>query len=185
MIENILILDVETTGLDPRSCKVIEIGVILYNLKERAILQNYSTLLPCEENPVEHINGIKADITRLDMPLSLTGHILTSMLHCSQAIVAHNASFDKGFMGTTAWGSQFLQHPWICTKNDFKWPVPLYRYRLQDICQAMSVPYIDAHRSLTDCNLLAQCFNKVDRLYDLMNLANKNAFSNKVGGVYV
>jgi len=174
MLDNVLIVDTETTGLHPdKGAKVIEIGAILYNIQHKTILQNFSTLFPCEENPVEDINGIKAEATRSAIPLELVnGQLLEMVRHCD-VIVAHNAPFDRKFIKTLAIWSEYGNKPWICTKSDFKWPVSLHRTRLQDICEAMGVKYIDAHRALNDCKLIAECFNRIPNLGQLMT----NAFN--------
>ena len=168
MIENILILDTETTGLDSKKDKVIEIAVILYNLQHKSILQSLSTLFPCDENPVEHINGIKAEATKCAMPFSALTARLKSMIQYSQAIVAHNASFDRAFVKESTI-NEFESIPWICTKDDFEWPVRLPRKRLMDVCEAMGVQYINAHRALQDCLFLVDCFNKVEDLQKRFN----------------
>lgn len=198
MIENILIVDTETTGLHPnKGDKVIEVAAVLYNLKHKSVLQCFSTLLPCETNPVEQINNIKADATRCQYPfvgskaskeqieemwnnpnsaptgiyeekISLNA-ILIEMSQASQAYVAHNAEFDKKFMSTLPCGNHFSNKRWICTQNHFRWPVHLQRRRLQDICDRMGVNYVNAHRALADCLLLAQCFSKIDDLEHRFN----------------
>lgn len=162
MIENILIIDVETNGLHPeKGDAIIEIGAILYNIKHKTILQSCSSLFPCESNPVEHINGISS-ASSLERYCTDTFLImLGGMFGANIPFVAHNAQFDKKFLH----GFRMIQEgKWICTKSDFQWPVKLTRYRLQDVCDAMGVPYIDAHRALADCDLLAKCFNKVPDL---------------------
>ena len=170
MIENILIIDTETTGLDPRNGdKIIEIAAVLFNLKYKFVLQNYSTLFPCEINPVEHINHIPVDVTNCNFSLALSDSILIGMGHSAQACVAHNAEFDKKFVSLLACGQYLLNKKWICTKANFTWPVSLPRLRLEDICNGMKVPYTNAHRALTDCQLLAQCFEKVEDLEDRIN----------------
>lgn len=162
MIENILIVDTETTGLFPdKGDTVIEIAVVLFNLKFKTVLQQFSTLFPCETNPVEHINHIKADVTKEKFSNIWAGNILTSMLHSADVCVAHNAPFDKKFVATLDFGKEFSEKEWICTKSDFRWPVLLARKRLEDICIAMKVPYVHAHRALADCLLLVQCFENV------------------------
>ncbi len=198
MIKNILIIDTETTGLDPKNGdKVIEVAAILYNLKYKSILQCFSTLLPCEINPVEQINNIKVESTQCNYPFVGTkstkeqveemwnnpesgctviyeekislNEILIEMATAAQVFVAHNAEFDKKFMATLACGDYFYNKQWICTKNNFRWPIQLGRKRLQDICEQMNVPYVNAHRALNDCLLLAQCFSKIDDLEDRFN----------------
>lgn len=178
-MENVVIMDTETTGLDPsKGAKLIEFAAILYNIKHRVGIQYFSTLYPCTENPVQDINGIEAEATRAKMAVnSVTPHIL-EMFSCAEAVIAHNAEFDKKFLQQLPYGQILLNKQWICTKKDFKWPVMLQRNRLQDICQAMNVPYVDAHRALVDCQFIANCFSKVSDLDIRLKQAIGNSFSN-------
>lgn len=185
MIENILILDTETTGLDPnKGCKTIEIAVVLFNLKHKAVLQSFSTLLPCDENPCENINHISVEATRCDYPYmeireTLIGadteyfmeKILIEMANSAQAIVAHNAEFDRKFVAAMPCCAELSDRKWICTKKNFTWPVHLNRLRLEDICNAMGVPYVQAHRAMSDCMLMVQCFQGVHDLEERFALA--------------
>jgi DNA polymerase-3 subunit epsilon len=166
-MQNVLIIDTETTGIDPsKGSLLIEVAAVLYNIPNNIILQQVSTLFPAADNPVEGINGIPAEATLVKMPRLLFVPMLAQMAEHSRAIVAHNASFDKKFLATLdpQPGFHFQQLPWVCTKNDFQWPVMLTRKRLQDVCKAMDVPYEGAHRALGDCHLIAKCF---DQLFDL------------------
>lgn len=199
MIENILIVDTETTGLDPKNgSQVIEIAAILFNLKHKSILQCFSTLLPCETNPVEQINRISPSLTQCEYPFRVSAlmadeyeaawqdpanqvgsliyeetisfnMILIQMAREAQCCVAHNAQFDKKFIATLPCGDALLGKRWICTRNDFRWPVHLSGKKLQDICKAMDVPYLNAHRALMDCLLLSQCFERVHDLDQRFN----------------
>lgn len=174
MIENILILDTETTGLDPmKGSKVIEIGALLYNLKHQQVIQTFSTLLRCEENPVQDINHIDPLWTQVHKEELAAIKFLGFMHRQASFIVAHNAQFDKKFMDTIDVDPTFKDKKWICTKNDFRWPVSMFRNRLEDICNAMGVPYVDAHRALADCTLLAKCFDRVNDLEQRMESASR------------
>jgi DNA polymerase-3 subunit epsilon len=177
-MKNVLIIDTETTGLHPdKGDKIIEIGAMLFNVEHRVVLQNFSTFLPCETNPVEHINNIKAEWTKCSPNTHSALSFLKDMAKNAQAFVAHNAEFDKKFLQTVKeLDGEFWSKRWICTKADFKWPVALFRNRLQDVCFAMGVPYADAHRALIDCHFLALCFSKVDDLEHRLISANRTQF---------
>jgi len=177
-MENVLIIDTETTGLDPSKGAVcIEIGAMLYSIKQKVILQNFSTFLPCTDNPVEDINNIKAEWTQQKMPTGAGLIFLKYMANEADAFVAHNAAFDKRFLQDNKELYEIVcNKKWICTKNDFKWPISLFRNRLQDICVAMGVPYVDAHRALIDCHFIASCFSKVEDLEQRLCAAMKSGF---------
>lgn len=164
-MENILIIDLETTGLNPKVDKTMEIGALLYNVKHKVVLQTLSFFLPCDSNPVEHINNIKTEWTNCFSLLQGAFLMLKNMSQAANLVVAHNAQFDKRFLKEIGLLEEyFWLVPWCCSKDDFVWPVPLPRKRLQDVCAAMGVEYGKAHRSLHDCSLLAQCFSKVEDL---------------------
>lgn len=163
MIYNVLILDTETTGLHPeKGAELIEVAAILYNPAHQVVIQTLATFFPCKVNPVETINGISPAWTNLS-----TGGwfipALKAMADDADLIIAHNAQFDKTFLELIIPKTDsFWKKPWMCTKNNFKWPVTLDRNRLQDVCIALGVPYVNAHRALTDCHFIASCFNKLN-----------------------
>ena len=183
MIENILILDTETNGLDPsKGAQVIEIGALLFNVHHRQVIQSLSTLLYCDSNPVQEINHIDPEWTHVRKEEGAAIKFLTLMARQCSLVIAHNAIFDKKFIHTLIRSpgiEDLFNMQWVCTKKDFKWPVNLFRYRLQDICEAMGVSYINAHRALTDCTFLAECFKKVDDLESrLYNASKIQSFNN-------
>lgn len=45
MLEQVLIIDTETTGLEPENGQVIEIGAILYSVSHQTTIQQVSVLL--------------------------------------------------------------------------------------------------------------------------------------------
>lgn len=179
-VNTILIVDTETTGLSvDKGAKLIEIGAVLYSVKHRTVLQAFSTLVPCETNEAQDINGISAEASRLPMvEPSITNHVLESMLSFADAIVAHNAKFDLAFL--KIYYPQLLQKPVICTKDDYRWSKILYRKRLMDICEAYEVEYSEAHRAINDCLLLATCFTHeiglAQRMFDAMRFQQTNVY---------
>lgn len=172
-MENICIIDTETTGLDTTKNKVIEIAAVFYNIPTRSILSQASTLLYSTENTAYDINKIEVDSLK-KVPTDIQVHselLIKSMILKADALIAHNAEFDKKFLEAIVDFQPIIKHKkWICTKNDVIWPirkgVPL---NLVSICVALCVPIVNAHRALSDCLLLVnamQCMDDIEYFLD-------------------
>lgn len=172
-MENICIIDTETTGLDHTKGKVLEVAAVLYNIPTRTVIAQVSTLCYAEENPAFEINRISVDSLKKTPPNVEGGAmgLLVSMIMEAEALVAHNAEFDKKWISTVSpLALSCRDKKWICTKNDVIWPVrkgiPL---SLVSICVDLGVPVVSAHRALSDCLLIVdalECLEDIDFFLD-------------------
>ena len=94
-IQNILILDTETTGLDENKDEIIEIGCILFHVTSKSVLSQVSFLFPVISNDAEQINGISAEVSNVKQPWEEGLSFFLKLVECSDLIVAHNVEFDK------------------------------------------------------------------------------------------
>jgi DNA polymerase-3 subunit epsilon len=172
--ERLLILDTETTALSPDQGDCIEVGAVLFHLPSRAVLQQISFLLPTQSNPAEAINGIPAAVTRLHQPLEAARSCFLAMAASADAVVAHNAAFDRQWFGLG--GLPELGLPWICSMEDIRWPADrLLRPApsVRDLALAYGVPVWAAHRALTDCHYLVHVFQRCPDLEALLVAAQE------------
>jgi len=168
-IENILILDTETTGLDSENDDCIEVGSILFNVKSRSVLAQQSFLLPVENNKAEKINNISAEITRLPQPFFEAIKYFEALVKVSDVIVAHNAEFDMKWFGFKKLPQ--IEKQWICSMEDITWPSDRQlktRPSVRDLALAYGIPVWNAHRALTDCIYLAEVFKRCSDLEKLL-----------------
>ena len=96
-------LDLETTGLDPRADRVIEIGMLVFD-EEGTIVETFERLI----NPgrpigiaAGAINGM-CDADLIDAPSAavVLPEVLALLDRSADApLIAHNAAFDAGFLG--------------------------------------------------------------------------------------
>jgi DNA polymerase-3 subunit epsilon len=173
----LLIVDTETTGTDPEVDSIIEIAAILYSAHHQTILAQASTLIRADENPAEKVNKINCDSTKsLNRDTSAKlAKTIELMAKESDAIIAHNAEFDKSFIfKTTLFG--FEEKPWICSLNDIEWPQVQGNLSLVNIALNFGIPIVSAHRALTDCSLLAAIFDKQTNLIELIEKAMQPKF---------
>ena len=167
--ERLLILDTETTGLSPEQGECIEVGAVLFAVAQRAVLMQVSFLLPCENNPAQHVNGIPAAVSRLQQPWRQGLSCFEAMATAADAVLAHNVGFDRQWFGRGELPA--LEKPWICSMEDIRWPAERHLRptpSVRDLSLAYGVPVWAAHRALTDCIYLVQVFQRCDDLETLL-----------------
>ena len=161
----LLILDTETTGLDPETEHCLEVGAILFDVPSRQVLAQQSFLLPVQANAAEPINRIPAAVTRLAQPWEAALAYFQSLLDAAEVLVAHNAAFDRQWFGRGCLPS--TAKPWLCSMDDMRWPKDRQlraRPSVRDLALAYEVPVWAAHRALTDCIYIAEVFRRCDDL---------------------
>lgn len=153
--------DTETTGLEPRSCRIVEIGGIRFDA--RGVSARFNTLIdPGVRMPPEvtRINGItdemlagqpRHDIAMADF-LRFAGNAV---------LVAHNAPFDVGFVNEelARLGKPALKNRVIDTRLFARDMFPgLPNYKLQDLAARFGIKAIDAHRAEDDARVCMELF---------------------------
>ena len=162
-IQTVLIIDTETTGLDPATDAIVEIAGVLYSLEHRTTIAQMSTLLDFGKgNAAEETNRIPPKAL---LHLSAEKEIPASLRHMAthaDVFAAHRADFDRSFVAAA--DSHLAESlPWVDTKFDVEWPRSKHGDGLVHVALAHGVPVVSAHRALTDCMLLAALFERVQR----------------------
>lgn len=160
-MKRILILDTETTGLDPTKDHVIEVACILYDVEHATAIESFSSLIEHDGNPCENINRIPPAALRF-APDPVSVWLAVEMRAGeADAIVAHNAEFDRGFVSP-----KMRDHrPWICSKTDICWPKQTHEApSLVSLALEHDLGVAVAHRAMADCDLLARLFTRAREL---------------------
>ncbi len=156
MIETVMCFDVETTGTDPAVDRVIEVGAVLWSVEHATHVAQFSTLLAGDDNAAERVNGIPVGALRRGGAPPAVWARLDRWVEQSDAIVAHQAEFDRAFT-PPGWDQG---RPWICSMNDIAWPRVSSSRSLAAIALAHGLGVVDIHRALTDCRLLSRLFER-------------------------
>ncbi len=146
-------LDLETTGLDIARDAIIEIGAV--KLKDGVILEEYTQLInPGFDIPVEitHLTGIHAEDVQgapgIEQVLGAVSEFIGDA-----PVVAHNVSFDLGFMQRHG---ILLGNPSIDTFELASVLLPnLPQYTLGAIASMLKIELASAHRALDDARATA------------------------------
>jgi DNA polymerase III subunit epsilon len=173
---NLLILDTETTGLDPANGQVIELGAILYSVDHQTILHQISTLMRAEANPAEQVNRIPSKVLpHVNRSLQdMARKMFSEMAEQAEYVVAHNAEFDAQWFPegiVDEWGTPL---PWLCTMSDFKFPLQTKPIEtIVNLALAHGIGVSSAHRALTDCSLIAALFDRMENLPEMIAYATR------------
>lgn len=157
-----LLLDTETQGLDARTHATIEVAVIVYDIPRRMPLMSFASLLFADRNPAEATNGIPASLLQ-EAPLAeLVWNRIYEMAKRCDVIVAHRAEFDRNFVPAEIRNVR----PWVCSKFDLgPWPCcAKIGESLVPLALAHGVGVVQAHRALTDCDILARLLTRASEL---------------------
>lgn len=157
-----VVFDIETTGFGPINDKIIEIGAV--KVVNGKIVDKYSTFInPDVPIPfvIEQLTGINDEMV-LDAPM--IDVVLPEFLEfCKGSImVAHNASFDMGFINKKA---EFLGIETDFTVLDTvalaRILLPdLSKYKLNVVAKALGISLENHHRAVDDAGATAEIFVK-------------------------
>ena len=156
MNKNIIIIDIETTGLSPSNCEITEIGVLKVNRETLEVVGKFSTLIDIE-GPVPFFITKLTGITRgmLDeqgIPLSIALNAVSEF--CGDSVMyAHNSSFDKRFMRAylEKENISFVETEWVDTIGIFKNAFPGRKtYKLESLIIDHGLATSEDHRAISD-----------------------------------
>jgi DNA polymerase III subunit epsilon len=154
----VLITDLETSGLNPQTCEVIELGAILYDSVHQESIAYWSSLIPLKgdnlSQAVNHINISAAN------QLPYSGAEFERLLHESDVIAGHNfIAFDKKFFDCKDYLPNLRDKPIVDTMRA-AWPKgDPKRIKLELLALDHGLPVYKAHRAIKDCQLIEGIFN--------------------------
>jgi len=158
-----VVFDIETTGLSPKFNKIIEIGAV--RIKEGKIVDTFSKFV----NPEVPIPYSITKLTSINDSMVLSAPTIEQVLpeffdYIGDAVlVAHNASFDTGFIKEFA-KRQGLEFDFtiVDTLSLAHILVPeLGKYTLDRLCKQFNVSLENHHRACDDADATARIFLKM------------------------
>lgn len=167
--------DTETTGLQSKLDKVIEIGAIKFN--KDGIIDNFSTLIN-PQRPLPNIciqlSGITENmiIDKPDIAKIMPGFL--SFIDES-ILIAHNANFDVGFINAECLYSHLSSIPNCClpaidtvclTRKVFP---SIGTYKLQFLAKYFNIDSGKAHRAYDDARVCMEIFLKCVKQFNALN----------------
>ncbi|SHE33195.1 PolC-type DNA polymerase III [Caloramator proteoclasticus] len=162
-----IVFDIETTGFNPQTDEIIEIGAV--KIKNYQIVDRFSVLI----NPERHISEEIQKLTGITNEMVIDKQTIIDILPKftefvgDGVLVAHNAKFDTGFLREKfkKFNLQF-NYSILDTLPLARWLLPdLKRHKLNVIAEHLGISLENHHRAVDDAEATAHIFLKfVDML---------------------
>ena len=156
--------DTETTGLDPASGRIVEIGAVKSD--RRGVIARYNVLINPEMPMPEEagkVNGITDEMLK-DKPLIADVFPDFFDFIGTGVLVAHNAPFDINYVNAELKraGKPPLSNKVVDTRIFAKEVFPgLSSYALQDLAVQFGITALEAHRAEDDARVCMELFEKI------------------------
>ncbi|NLJ96956.1 MAG: PolC-type DNA polymerase III [Clostridiales bacterium] len=171
-----VVFDIETTGFSKVNDRIIEIGAV--KISQGEIVDTYSSFV----NPQMPIPYEITDLTSITDDMVINAPTIEEVLpdflrFCKDSImVAHNASFDMGFIIRNAsiqgLSSKFT---YIDTVGLSRILLPnLSRYKLNTVAKALGISLENHHRAVDDAGATAEIFLKFTHMLKEKDIHNIN-----------
>lgn len=148
-----LVVDVETTGLDPQRDEIIELAMTPFNYGLDGTVFNVGDSFQGLRQPSEPIAPEITAITGITNEM-VAGQVIDPAVVATFAapaslVIAHNAAFDRRFLEQFC--DVFSTKPWACSLSQINWAAEGFEgTKLAYLAQAVGFFY-DRHRATNDC----------------------------------
>lgn len=153
-----IILDFETTGLDPAKEEVIEAGLVKFRYSDADEITGVSGVFQSYNEPSVPVPALVTELTGITNDI-VAGHrldiaALEAFVADADILIAHNAAFDRKFAERLL--PIFEHKHWARTQTEIDWRKHGFggaklSYLLADIGY-----FHNAHRAIDDCHALVE-----------------------------
>jgi DNA polymerase-3 subunit epsilon len=156
-VGRVVVLDTETTGLDSRLDRIVEVALLVVEVdaatgRALRVAEAYEALedpgrpIPPDVSGLtgitdEMVRGRKLDDARIDR-----------LIDAADLVVAHNARFDRPFLEARL--PSFARLPWACSMADIDWAREERASAKLEYLAMRCGWFYDAHRAGMDCHVL-------------------------------
>jgi len=179
-----VVVDCETTGLNPSIQRVLEIAAI--RCRGALVLDRFSTLIDPERYiplGIRQLTGITPELVKgaPKAPEALAEFLAFAG---GSLLVGHNVRFDYNFLGAEALRHHNVRivNPSLCTIRLARWLLPNLRRRsLDNLAQALDLNTHDRHRAMGDAEVTQQAFWLLVELAREQGVASQGSLQARVG----
>ena len=158
-----VVVDVETTGTDPQTCRMLSVAALALTPDGR-VTDTLSTLLnPGVDPGPTHIHGLTAAVLAGAPQFGDVSADLAAMVR-GRTLVAHNAAFDVGFLAAEARRGEValpVEHLLCTVELAGRLDLGLANLKLSTLAEHYGIAQLHPHDALDDASVLAGIFHRM------------------------
>ena len=181
-IDSYTVIDLETTGLDPKTDKIIELSAL--RIRNNEIVSEYSTLINPEmeiDSFIETLTGISNDELKKQPIIEEKISEYINFIG-NDIVIGHNVNFDINFIYDTSMkmlGKPF-ENDYIDTLRIGRKYIDSDNHKLGTLAKKLDIECKGAHRAINDCHITNNLYKKLKEIIrDKLN-NDKNIIDNFV-----
>lgn len=159
LVSDYCVIDIETTGLSPASCEIIELAAL--KVRGDQLVDVFQSLV----KPRQPVSSFITNLTQIDNEMLRHAPRIEDVIDDylrfigDDILIGHNVRFDLSFIEANAEG---LKGQYLDTMSlSRKFHREEKRHRLQDLCSRFRIINDSAHRALGDCKATHACYLKL------------------------
>jgi DNA polymerase III subunit epsilon len=183
MFNNVIVFDVETTGLSCFNDRVVELAAL--KVKNGLIVDQFVKLVKVPFIPefITRLTGITQE--EVNNNGSSEADVFSSFrefIEEDSLLVAHNAAFDLGFLHHSFVRNNILTYrnnvidTFTICRERFTYP-----HKLENMCSRLGIELTNAHRALADVQATFELLLALHKAADVSNFINKIGYLSKYG----
>lgn len=158
-----VVLDTETTGMDSRSDRIVELAMCPFGADEHGRIVEAGPMAAWLEDPGAPLSAEIRRVTGLtDADLvgrSIRDGEAVGMLRSADVVIAHHARFDRPFVEARL--PEAVGSAWACSLTEVDWKGMGFEGRTQSQLVSAIGGFYDAHRASSDVNALLHLLDHV------------------------
>lgn len=175
--DDIIVFDIETTGLSHTTERITEIGAV--RLRNLEVVEEFESFVDPEKHIPENITELTGITDEMVAGAPREGEAVKNFLEfCGDApLIAHNADFDTSFIRAACERNKINYHnPYIDSLKLCKAAIPnKKKYTLDAMAKELGCGDFNHHRASDDAKMLAKIFIK------LIDISSKGRAIEKLG----
>lgn len=149
------VVDIETTGLSPGQCEIIEISAL--KVRDDKIVDSFSSLV----KPSKNINSFITNLTGITNDMVQNAPGIVSVLPAfidfvsDDCLLGHNVNFDINFIYDN-WKRHFekeFSNDFIDTMRLSRKHCDIKKHNLKSLAEHYNISSVGHHRALKDCEI--------------------------------